>query len=348
MKNCDDVKAYIKSAPEYEFLRNDPSLIAVSLGGSLSYGTERYDENGELLSDLDVRGICFAPKNTLLGMSNFEQKIDNKTDTVIYSLNKFASLAAGCNPNIIEMLDPTAHNKVFRTEIGERLFANRQLFFSKVALKSFGGYASAQIDRLTNAVARDAVTQPELEEHIKNSVERMIDAYQYKYSEIGQYFKLYIDEASEAGAANGLEKELFCDVDLKHCPVRDYQAFREDLINIVKTYGKINHRNRKDEDHLDKHAMHIIRLFLTGIDLLENGDIHTYRPKDLQLLNDIRHGKYRLEDGGYSKEFFELTADLDAKLKYAADHTVLPSKPNFDKINELVISLNEDYLGVRY
>ncbi len=43
---------------------------------------------------------------------------------------------------------------------------------------------------------------------------------------------------------------------------------------------KLNHRNhKKDEEHLNKHAMHLIRLYLTCIDLLENGVFSTYREK---------------------------------------------------------------------
>ncbi len=345
MKNINEVKDYINSAEEYEFLKDKSDLLTCVLGGSLSYGTERYDkETGELLSDIDVRGIMFSPKEALLGNKIFEQKIDAKTDTVIYSLNKFASLAAGCNPNVIEMLDPCDRNNLYRSKLGQKLVDNRHLFFSKIAVKSFGGYASAQIDRLTNAIARDSMTQAQLEEHMKNSIDRMIDSIEYKYGELGQQFKIYIDEATQRGLDEGLEKELFCDGNFKHLALRDYKNFQEDITCTLRNYGKINHRNRKDDDHLGKHCSHTVRLLLTGIDLLENEDIHTFRPNDLKLLKDLRNGMYQLEDGTYDKEFFEMIDDLNAWLKNAAEHTQLPGKPDYDAINKFVIELNEEHL----
>ena len=40
--------------------------------------------------------------------------------------------------------------------------------------------------------------------------------------------------------------------------------------NVVKDYDKIGKRNKKKYDlHLNKHAMHLIRLFMMAIDILE-------------------------------------------------------------------------------
>lgn len=345
MKTFNEVKEFVKISDDYKFLKDLKNDILIEVfGGSLSYGTERYDPvTKELLSDIDIRGIMFSPKEALLGNKTFEQKIDAKTDTVIYSLNKFASLAAGCNPNVIEMLDPCDRNTLYRSSLGQKLIDNRFLFFSKVAIKSFGGYASAQIDRLTNAIARDSMTQSELEEHIKHSLDRMIDSIEYRYGELGQKFKIYIDKATERGLEEGLENELFCDAEFKHISLRDYKAFQEDITTTIRNYGKINHRNRKDEDHLGKHCSHTVRLLLTGIQLLEEGDIHTYRPKDLKLLTELRNGKYQLEDGTYDKGFFDMIDELNTKLKNAAEHTQLPAKPDFEAINNLIIELNEEH-----
>ena len=44
---------------------------------------------------------------------------------------------------------------------GQELLDNRNLFLSKRAAKSFGGYASAQLRRLQNAIARDSMPQTE-------------------------------------------------------------------------------------------------------------------------------------------------------------------------------------------
>jgi len=63
------------------------------------------------------------------------------------------------------------------------------------------------------------------------------------------------------------------------------------MSNVVKNYSKLNHRNnKKDEPHLNKHAMHLIRLLITGTEVLEGKGINTYREKEREFLLDIRKG----------------------------------------------------------
>ena len=51
-----------------------------------------------------------------------------------------------------------------------------------------------------------------------------------------------------------------------------------EMNNIVKDYEKLGKRKRqKDDNHLNKHAMHLIRLFMMAIDILERGEIRTRR-----------------------------------------------------------------------
>lgn len=56
------------------------------------------------------------------------------------------------------------------------------------------------------------------------------------------------------------------DVTLSHYPLRDYRSVWAEMHNIVKDYDKIGKRNKKkDDNHLNKHAMHLIRLFMMHI-----------------------------------------------------------------------------------
>ena len=92
----------IMMTEEYDFLRTNPRLgeriILMGLGGSHAYGT--YNEN----SDIDFRGITLNLPSDLLGMTEFEQYEDPKTDTVLYSFNKVIKLFLECNPNTCELL----------------------------------------------------------------------------------------------------------------------------------------------------------------------------------------------------------------------------------------------------
>ena len=88
--------------PEYDFLRTNENLgeniILLGLGGSHAYGTN--NEN----SDVDIRGIATNSKRNILTGNDFEQVVDEETDTTIYSFDKIIKLLCACNPNTIEIL----------------------------------------------------------------------------------------------------------------------------------------------------------------------------------------------------------------------------------------------------
>lgn len=92
--------------------------------------------------------------------------------------------------------------------------------------------------------------------------------------------------------------------------------------------------------------MHLIRLYLTCIDLLENGEFSTYREKDIPLLMSIRNGAYQNEDGTYKQEFFDMVSDYERRMNYAKEHTVLPPKPNYKQIEEFVVYVNEEAIKI--
>jgi len=136
------------------------------------------------------------------------------------------------------------------------------------------------------------------------------------------------------------------DVDLKHYPLRDYCDIWNALRSVVRDYNQLNKRNRKKDDaHLDKHAMHLLRLFMTGIDLLEQGEIITYREKEHDLLMDVRNGRYRTSDGLYSKEFYSILEGYETRYHEAAQHTRLPDEPDMEKVEAFVIGINRKALS---
>lgn len=105
----------------------------------------------------------------MIGFSKFEQVVDTETDTVIYSFNKLINLLISCNPNTIEILGCKPEHYLYLNEEGKLLLENRKLFLSKRCINSFGGYAYQQLNRLTNALARDRYSQTNKEKHIVNN-----------------------------------------------------------------------------------------------------------------------------------------------------------------------------------
>ena len=320
----------------YDFLRTNEHLgrkiIFLTLGGSYSYGT-----NVET-SDVDVRGCALNSESDLLGLTSFEQVVNTQTDTTIYAFNKLVSLLLNCNPNTIEMLGCKPEHYFYISDIGREMIANRKMFLSKRAVHSFGGYANQQLRRLENALARDRLSQARREEHILNSMKGAVKSFESRYTIFENCsIVLYTDESPR----EDLDREIFADIQLKKYPVREFNSVINDLTNVIGTYEKLNHRNhKKDDEHLNKHAMHLIRLYLLCLDILEKEDIVTYRGDDLPLLMSIRKGDYQLEDGTYRPEFFEMVSDFEKRLNYAKQNTSLPDNPDMKKVEEFVMSVN--------
>jgi len=221
---------------------------------------------------------------------------------------------------------------------------NRKLFLSRRAVHSFGGYANQQLRRLENALARDKLPQARKEEHILKSMENSVKSFESRYTAFDKgSIVLYTADSKR----DDLDKEIFADIHLKKFPVREFNGMINDLTNVIGTYEKLNHRNhKKDDNHLNKHAMHLIRLYLMCLDILENEDIITYREKDLPLLMSVRRGDYQLEDGTYRQEFFDMVSEFESRLNYAKENTSLPDRPNMKLVEEFVIDVNRRALDV--
>ena len=175
------MKSYkeILKGTEYCFMQTNEHLgkhiILLGLAGSYSYGT-----NIET-SDIDIRGITLNQKSDLIGLTQFEQYVDENTDTVIYAFNKIVTLCLSCNPNTIELLGLNPEHYIYLNDIGQLLLENKKLFLSRRAIQSFGGYADAQLRRLQNALARETFPQSEKEQHIFNSVKNAMNSFNSSY-----------------------------------------------------------------------------------------------------------------------------------------------------------------------
>ena len=126
LKNYDKNYKEILQGEEYDFIKTNKHLgkyvILLGLAGSYSYGT---NIDG---SDIDIRGITLNQKSDLIGLTQFEQYVDDNTDTVIYSFNKMVSLLLSCNPNTIELLGLNPENYLYLNDIGRQLLDNKKLF----------------------------------------------------------------------------------------------------------------------------------------------------------------------------------------------------------------------------
>ncbi len=371
-----DMNWEIMRNKDYAFLTENPllgeNIILLTLSGSHAYGT-----NIET-SDIDCRGITYNPLDSLLGNKVFEQFKDRTTDTTIYGLNKMIKLLLECNPNTIEQLGSKPEHYIILNDDGKKLIENRKIFLSKRAVYTFGGYANAQLRRLQNALARDNYPQAEKENHILGSIRSAINSIVETYHKInGQFiqynfandngkmvhaFREYNQKMQEMedfkdfeyGSINlyldksdreDMDVEIYMDACIRHYPLRNYKNIWNGMNTIVKDYDKLGKRNtKKDDMHLNKHAMHLVRLYLMCVDILEKEEIITYREKEHDLLMSIRGGEYQKPDGRYRPEFFELIDDLEKKMQYAAENTSLPDLPDTEAAYEMLMEMNKNHI----
>ena len=334
--NIEQIKEEVKSC-EYNFLRENKNLgdniILLTLGGSHAYGM---DKEG---SDLDIRGIALNQKKDILLGTDFEQVVDVDTDTTVYSFNKMIQLLTSNNPNTLEILGCLPEQYLYLSDIGAEIIDSRKMFLSKICIHTFGGYASSQLRRMENKAVR-LVGQTQNEEYILKSIQNA--KYDFKnryYPHDESSINLFIDKAVQ----EGYESEIFIDANLKHYPLRDWAGMWNEMKSIVSSYNKIGKRNERamSHDKLGKHMAHLIRLYMMCIDILEKEEIITYRASEHDLLMSIRNGEYLDSNRQPTTAFYDLLNEYEKRFEYAKQNTSLPDVPDYKKIKEFKIYVNE-------
>lgn len=140
------------------------------------------------------------------------------------------------------------------------------------------------------------------------------------------------------------------DLDVRGCALNSKEEILtnqhyewSEMHNVVKDYAKVGKRNKNAIEHnkLGKHMMHLIRLYMMCLDILERKEIVTFREKEHELLMSIRNGEYLDGNRQPIPEFFEMVDDYEKKMKYAKENTDLPEKPDYKAIQEFVMDVNE-------
>jgi hypothetical protein len=305
--------------------------------GSHAYGTNHKD------SDVDLGGVCIPPKEFIIGYDHFEQwenknytnfkaynKLKKSAEITIFALHKFINLAFNCNPNVIEHLFVNPTHIMHCNDYGKKLIENRNLFLTKRARHTFGGYAFSQLKRLTNKLPMDEA---------KAKIERL----EIKKQEYNIYLtKLKHRKEMFNNKQNLTDDEALLLIGLKS----EEEDYTERIAKLDKEIRDIeflmgggnhnhhgSHKSIIDEYGFDtKHAMHLIRLLHMGLEILVDGECNVLRPDNNYLLA-IRNGEYTLE---------YIQAEADRLFKLLDDAYVnskLPNSPDRNKINKLLCDM---------
>lgn len=317
----------------YEFLQTNPrlgkNLMFLVAGGSYAYGTQI-----EGISDKDLRGCSLQLPSDLIGRTNFENYVDNQTDTTIYGFNKFIQLAQDGNPNVLEILGVRPEDRFYVSPVGQEVFDNVNMFLSKHIAVKVNGFATSQLRKIQSITARNGDE--------KTQGEYMLDATNKKIADFNGRYPTLIENSDMKLSLECIDGEwkIVCTGNFWKVPLTEMKGAYDDFMNLFKSFHRFTGDNSKPTDEkLNKHAYHLVRLLTMGKEILDEGVIRTYREKEHDILMDMRDGKYMV-DGKFTKEFYDYIDHLEAEFKLARQRSELPNKPDSKRIDQFVESVN--------
>ncbi len=297
--------------------------------GSQAYGTSTPT------SDLDIKGVCIEPRQYHFGfLNNFEQhehmgsKSDG-VDKVIYSLKKFAKLAADCNPNIIEVLHVDQSDVLKIDEFGEELRAIKDEFLSKKAKFTFSGYAHAQLKRIKTH--REWLLNPPKEAPLREKF-GLSTTSKVSASELGAF---------DASLKEGIELDLSGDVLVLFTREKQYQAAKmhyDQYVNWCKTRNPARAELEAKFGYDTKHGGHLLRLMRMCREILVLHRVIVKRPDANEIL-DVRAGKRTYDS------LIEEAEAIEAECEQLYLTSTLRKEPDRVKLDNFVVDVTERYLS---
>lgn len=335
------------------------------------HGSRAYNTNVET-SDWDFKGICTPPKHLLFGSNGFEQAELKEPDTVIYDLRKFFSLAANCNPSIIEVLFTDESDYIHVSDIGREILDHKYNFLSKRAKYSFGGYALSQMKRMLGHrewIRNPINVKPErkdfnLPEQTLIPQDQLVAAMAEVEKELSKFNLDFIDDLREdvkiqvVDVMTKMIAELKITSEDRWMSAARKVGLSDNFIEIMKQERRYSSAKKaydqfqswktnrnKDRYEMEekfgydgKHMLHLTRLYRMAIEIIAEGKVVVKRP-DRDYLLEIRNGKIPFDN------LMEEVAKMQKKLEDVyINSNVLPKSPNTAKIEELQIRLMEKSL----
>lgn len=334
----------------------DGRCLFLGLAGSQAHGTAGPE------SDLDVRGVCAPPlRQRLSYRAAFEQyegalpvtlrdavlnKLTEaqrraaegvKLECVIFDLTKVVRLCAESNPNTLEILFTPEDAWLLAHPLWERLHAARHRFLSLQAERSHVGYALNQLQRIkthrgwllhppTAQPERRAFGLPREATLNRSDRERIQQAIANRIAD----WDLEPSDAAEALATEslGLPQAVIDALSAERryrAAMRNWEAYR--------TWQKQRNPARAALEAMHgydtKHAMHLIRLLRSGLELLQTGDLRVRR-SDAEELVSIKRGALSYD------ALLALADSIQAEIQRARPQSPLPAEVDHDALDALL------------
>lgn len=288
-------------------------LLVLGYVGSTSHNTYVPKDDPDCIDDIDLMGVVAPPIEYVLGLKTFEHWTlqFEELDVVLYSLEKYVSLLIKSNPNVMGLLWLRPEHYVYRRREWNRLHESRRAFSSRVAERSFAGYAAAQLHKMT---AFDLQAQADWDR-----VNSILDRAGWTVEQI------VTDAHTEMPLDASLTKEeLFWARQVgQKIHARHFQGYMGAKRKaLVKKHG-----------YDSKNAAHLVRLLRMAVEFLSTGELQVYRTHDAQELRDIKSGKWSLE------RVKETAEALFADVRRTLETSPLPERVDAERISDLMVRL---------
>lgn len=100
---------------------------------------------------------------------------------------------------------------------------------------------------------------------------------------------------------------------------------------VLSQFRRMKNRFEKDGQFKKKHAMHLLRLLLSGIHALKSGEIMIDVSEHRDFLLTIRNGELSFE------QIRKSALDLDRQFQAEFEITTLPDQPDFQAVDQFLI-----------
>lgn len=351
-----DIKKLLES-PEYDRIRDNidyNKFMFVTLSGSHAYGT---NVEGQ---DVDIRGLVEPQIQDMIGLAQigqnsgvdrFDQFRDVDLDMTVYGFNRFMQLAVNGNPNVLELLGCRQDQYSYVQAEGQLLLDNKHLFVTKKAARQFSGYADEQLNRLKLFIAKNNVSESQRLQEALLDITSKLQRYEDECEIPHGAFEIGVRNVDGQNKIVIVPSEEILYNQHSGYDIVKLKQFISKIQERVKAYETVGKRNsyamEKSPMKLNKHIMSLVRAYNMGIDMLETGEIVTYREKDHDLLMSIRSGQMTNKDGQLESKFNDTLNVLRAQFRQAMDKSKIPETIDKDSVDKLIISINKQIIDKR-
>lgn len=230
------------------------------------------------------------------------------------------------------------------------LFSNKNLQNNIVLLGLGGSYAYGTNVKNSDIDIRGIATRAKQDILIGNDFEQVVDVNTDTtiYS-LRKTFKLFCAGNPNVIEILGLKPEHYFYIsDIGHQILKNKDIFLSQktissFCGYIQGYLKqLEKIKGEDLKKTSKTMMHIIRLYLMCIDILEKGEIVTYREKERPYLLNIRKGNSYIDNNGMpTKKFYKIVDEYEQKIKVLRENSLLPKNPDMERVNILLADINE-------